>query len=499
MSYRQLLRVAGATALAVAVLSTSMSAALSNFQADVATAIDRGLTWLATAGAFNNPSAAGDASGLVLEALLEKRPSGIPTDPPQGYHNSTPVDQGRERNVAIYEMNATNAEGAGFYAYRDGARMFALTEYAVTQGPDKSVLGTTLTLKQTMDMLVDRTLANQEASNGFWCYTNNGCEDSSTTQFAAAGLNAARVFYQSAACADSCFADAGRAASISTALAKTKTGYETTAAQGSDNASCNVINPTERGHGYRTGNVPSLQQTASGIYIQQFGGSDVNTPMVQNYMQWEQNRYRYTDLDSMGNSWPTLSYGYFLWSSFKGMELIRQSGVPTNVGNIGPNDMGILPAGVNAPGNCEFRQTNKDPSTVAQPVSFGANGVGWYSAEPKSQYFDYASSILSYQCTGANAGQFICNLGGASYWEQWSNQAYQLLVLLRATGNAIQKCDVNGDGRIDSLDIALIRSSIGQVPLANDVRDANNDGKITMLDVRQCTLVCTSANCATAP
>ena len=58
-------------------------------------------------------------------------------------------------------------------------------------------------------------------------------------------------------------------------------------------------------------------------------------------------------------------------------------------------------------------------------------------------------------------------------------------------------CDVDGDGDIDSDDIALIRAGIGQVPLANDPRDDNGDGKITVNDVRSCTLKCTRASCAT--
>jgi Dockerin type I domain/EF hand len=63
----------------------------------------------------------------------------------------------------------------------------------------------------------------------------------------------------------------------------------------------------------------------------------------------------------------------------------------------------------------------------------------------------------------------------------------------------INACDVNGDGAIDSADIALIRAGIGQAPAANDPRDADGDGNITMLDVRQCILQCTRARCATAP
>ncbi len=173
-----------------------------------------------------------------------------------------------------------------------------------------------------------------------------------------------------------------RRRSIAAALALTKQAYELNAGTGSDNGSCGVLTATERGHGYHTpseGYNPSLQQTASGVYIQLFGGSNVNTPMVQHYMEWIKNRYRYTDLDSMGNSWPVLSWSYYMWSSFKGMELIRQAGIAPLPGNLGPDSYGLLPA-ASAPA-CNQRQEHKDPAAVARPPSFGAGGAGFYSAE----------------------------------------------------------------------------------------------------------------------
>jgi len=57
-------------------------------------------------------------------------------------------------------------------------------------------------------------------------------------------------------------------------------------------------------------------------------------------------------------------------------------------------------------------------------------------------------------------------------------------------------CDVDRDGDVDRSDIALIRSAIGQTPVANDPRDPNADGLITITDVRACTLRCTRASCA---
>ena len=216
-----------------------------------------------------------------------------------------------------------------------------------------------------MDILVNRTLANQRTApvyaaaieQGYWCYNNSGCKDSSTTQFAAAGLQAARTFYQSPVSGDLPYLDAPKATLVAAALALTKQAYELNAKTGSDNASCNVLSATERGHGYNAQDYnPSLQQTASGIYIQLFGGSNVNTPMVQHYMEWIKNRYRYTDLDSMGNS---LARPFLVVLH---VEFVQGDGVDPAGGHraqprqhLGPDSYGTLPAAsapacVRAPG-----------------------------------------------------------------------------------------------------------------------------------------------------
>ena len=69
-------------------------------------------------------------------------------------------------------------------------------------------------------------------------------------------------------------------------------------------------------------------------------------------------------------------------------------------------------------------------------------------------------------------------------------------VLFDLTVNSlVSVCDVNGDGSVDTLDLNLIRAAVGQVPAANDPRDAN--GKITINDARACTLQCTRPGCTT--
>ncbi len=569
--------IAAAGALACA---AGTAQAITVFEQDVTTAIDRGIEWLANNGAFNNPSSAGDAHGLPMLALLEKRASGDPNDPPQGYDGASATDQGRLRTAAAYILDRVNE--TSFYAYRDGNFMFALSEYARTNGPDKSVLAPAnadyQTIKEAMDALVDRTVAAQRQApgypnaidQGYWCYNNAGCEDSSTTQFAAAGLAAAKAFYTSGKSGDGgAWADAGRVAAIDAALARARTAYELNAVQGSDygvdaGQNCELMSASERGHGYRTGYAPSLQQTASGVYIQLFGGANVNTPNVQAYMEWLRNRYRWQNLDSMGNSWPNDSYWYYLWSSFKGMELMRNAGIAPDPGNIGPDELGTLPA-AGAPA-CNQRQDRKLPASYAQVAAFGAGGVGTYGDYPAGQYFDYAHQIIGHQCwdgslpvTG-NDGRFNCNSAPGD-WNAYSHQAYALLVLQRATGGAcvdsdgdgvcdeddncpttpnpnqedadgdgvgdacdncpdvanadqadsdgdgigdaceqapIPRCDVDGDGDIDKIDLSTIsRARNKPADGPDDPRDSDGSGTITPNDVKTCIPQCTRPNCAT--
>ena len=70
-------------------------------------------------------------------------------------------------------------------------------------------------------------------------------------------------------------------------------------------------------------------------------------------------------------------------------------------------------------------------------------------------------------------------------------------VLLDLTVNSVvTSCDIDLDGDVDSADITLIRAGLGQTPVPADPRDANGDGKITVVDTRACVLRCTRPNCA---
>ena len=549
----------------VGLLAVGTAQAQTNFERDVGTAIDRGIEWLSNAGAYSYPSSAGYASGLPMLALLEKRASGNINDPIQGYEGANATDQLRLRNSATYILDLVNE--TGFYAYGDGMWMAALSLYALTGGPDKGDAGMPaadnadfLTIDAAMNALVDRAVANQRTAptfpnaidQGYWCYTNAFCEDSSTTQFVTAGLAAAKAYYSAPG-----NADAARLDAVSAALTLVRQAY---ALNGLDNSEfgCVVDSTTERGHGYNAGYGSTLQQTASGIYIQLFGGANVNTPAVQQYLQWLRNRYRY---ETWGGFYGA-SYWYYLWSSFKGMELIRLSEIEPSGSNLGPDDLGTLPP-ASAPA-CADRQVHKDPATFARVPSFGVGAAGYYGAESRSQYFDFAHQILTYQCYDGSApitgndGNFACN-GAPSFWDTYAKQSYALLVLQRAVGggfvdsdgdgirdeedncpananpnqadrdgdgvgdvcdncpdvaNPDQRdsdgdgvgdaceggpvtCDMDDDGDIDRIDIRRITALKGQtVPPAPVTADVNNDRRITVNDARGCTLRCNLPKCA---
>jgi len=178
-------RIVGSAALIVVLglWSARASAAVTNFSADVATSIDMGLAAFTAGGAYNDPSACGDAAGLALLALLEKRQGADPNTLSQGYANATPADQSKMRKTTAYLLKKIND---GLYSYRDGSWMMALSVYKLSGGPDRGGhpdLPNSLpyNLCSGLNKIFDR-IAVEQSAGGYWCYYNVGCEDSSTTQ-----------------------------------------------------------------------------------------------------------------------------------------------------------------------------------------------------------------------------------------------------------------------------------------------------------------------------
>ena len=179
-----------------------MTQAQTPFEQDVATSIDRGLDYLEGIGAFgpspgscNNFGDNSEARGLALLALLEKRASGNPGDPPQGYSGASAADKGRMRNAVACMLDWSDTMSA--LSYHNGNYLMGLSLYLRSGGPDKASLitsgeipagsaGNYDDLITAINRMVDRlTIApNPQTANGYWGYTVPNVDDSSTTQLA---------------------------------------------------------------------------------------------------------------------------------------------------------------------------------------------------------------------------------------------------------------------------------------------------------------------------
>ena len=197
------------TAVAMVLTFGAAANAQTNFDNDVNAAIDAGLGWLTVNSAYVNPSSAGNAAGLAALALLEKRAGVLPSDPPQGYSGASAADKVKLDAIMAYII--TRAQASSFYAYRDGADLMALSVYLRSGGPNQA--GAIAAINATFD----RVRLNQDAE-GYWCYFNNGCQDSSTTQLVMAGLASAKTVFL-----DPAYADATRAGQLNTLVTKART------------------------------------------------------------------------------------------------------------------------------------------------------------------------------------------------------------------------------------------------------------------------------------
>ena len=113
-------------------LAAGAQAQITPFTTDVGTSINMGLAWQDANGAYTG--SAGDATGLSLLALLEKRlDSTNPASPTQGYALASVADKARMDSAVAWILANTVPRGY-FYAYGDGAALMALSVYLLTGG-----------------------------------------------------------------------------------------------------------------------------------------------------------------------------------------------------------------------------------------------------------------------------------------------------------------------------------------------------------------------------
>lgn len=495
-----------------------------NFKADVNAAIDAGLAY---ARANNYFTSFNYSNGLSLLTLLEKESI------PAGYDGLDAGDKALAQNAACILIDDGNyGDRGGFYSYYDGQALAGLALYLTTGGPDQPAAPalyncTGRSARATIDKMVDRAIAQQTAGvpqfgncAGYWGYNTPGC-DSSTTQFTLAGLTGAKSFYSSKGES----AGLNRIPLITGALALTADGYAANGVTQTGGVfdSCGAAGC--KGHGYQSnygfyyGSAYNVsQQTASGTWGQLAGGRTVNDASIQSYLRWLQNAYNPDNNNNV--AYGAQSYFYFLWSSSKAYNIIQQSGLAPAVGNIGPDDIGKLPA---VSGGGLSRVVNRTPATDPRPPPRGAGAAGYYGNTPVGWYYDYAYRLMSLQ---AATGQFPNPLSSWGYPQV--DHSYAILVLQRSLGGACidtdgdgvcdnvdncpavsnpnqedsngngigdacevvaLKCDVNNDGSVTNADLLLIRGRNGQNASGqNDPYDPNGDGRINVADVRYCQL-----------
>ena len=389
------------------------------FDLDVDAAIDDGLAYLRVQSALTGDGADEDnARGLALLAFLERG---------GGYSDLDEADRAGARDAVQRILDgAACGVSRGFYAYCHGHSAMALSLYARTGGPEIANAGGH-SLRAALDKMVADTLGAQSTSgqtSGFWGYTGPA-GDSSTTQFAAAGLAASRGYYLAVGDA----AARQQVDQIDVALIRTAEGYAR-----QRNA--------DGGIGYGVGgDASTYQQTASGLWSQLLGGFALGHPSVQAYLGWQRDRYNYETIDAARASWRQ-SYLYYMWSSAKAYRLLEASGAAPAAGELSPADLGAAaPSGP--------RLSRREPMTDVRPAPRGPGGAGFYADTEAGWFYDYAYALMAQQ--EAN-GRFSATSGGIAHgcWNSYACQSYALLVLERSLGGAC--VDADGDGVCDEDD-----------------------------------------------
>jgi hypothetical protein len=170
----------------------------------------------------------------------------------------------------------------------------------------------------------------------------------------------------------------------------------------------------------------------------------------------------------------------------------------------------LAPVALIAPDPDLFATVGLSPATATNPV--GTNHTVTAFAQAANGAPVPGVTINFQVLTGPNTGKSGSGITGAdgktsfTYHDDGGAGTDTIQAFIGALGsNVVTKiwttnavCDVDKDGDIDKLDLALISKARGQRATGpTDPRDANHDGKIDAADVKVCTVKCTRAACAT--
>ena len=220
------------------------------------------------------------------------------------------------------------------------------------------------------------------------------------------------------------------------------------------------------GHGYQQNYGPgntSSQQTASGTWGQLTGtGKTVNDTNLQGYLRWLQNKRTATP------PMPVMTVGRTPTSTTCGLlskayNIIQNSGVPADPGNIDPAGTGL--SGIGTLPAIGTREVNRDPAVDTRPAPRGAGGAGYYAGTPKGWYDDYAYRLMSLQ----QASGYFPNPNGP-----WNNSVDHAYAIPRAaSARKVEPARIaTPDGVCDNVDP---RPSVANPGQENTYGDARGD------------------------
>jgi hypothetical protein len=181
---------------------------------------------------------------------------------------------------------------------------------------------------------------------------------------------------------------------------------------------------------------------------------------------------------------------------------LAPGGVAVVTGMIAPGDVDYWQVPVGAGRTLSAALYDDDGGALADPVLRVLSGPSTVLRDDDDGGPGFLPAVASLPAPAASSALTLAvsgfgdsNFTGSSHDE---SVTYQLVVALGPSAGLA--CDVNGDKFVDSSDVDAIFAARGQPASGpGDLRDADGDGMITVLDARACTLQCGNPSCAPRP
>ena len=367
------------------------------FACEVDAAINSGLEYVrAREGGRGTFSGGNDSrhNFMFVLTLLEKRDGVAWQGRAVGYDGMDPNDQQIvERSIRqmINGDPALTNPNAQPYTYVTGGNLMGMSSYIATGGPDD--VGANVTVSQAITngvVALQRVQGNRPPNNdGGWNYNQpEGDGDLSTTQFAVAGLSAAANIFENAAAV---------LPGVVPYLMANQAANDT-------------------GLAYRvTNDTPSSSMTASGLWCYRLAEVPAGDPRAQDALQWLNQWWTYDRMAQdnaagIGGRFVGTSTYYYIWAAEKGLTVSEDDGLGGQVyaGSFGERDPGAL----------------------------------GYPEEPPSHYFDFASTLITWQAPDGQWGNRFNNSPGG--WDNLSSHGFAILTLERSLGGVCLDTDDDG-------------------------------------------------------